>query len=112
MIMICTIMITVAITITMMMMMMRRRRRRRRMRRRRMMMMMIDLPDGAEGGIGGYIYWKIKFSQHFLKYSVISHQFLLPTQGAGENRPIIMIMIIIVIIIIMIIIIIIITEIN
>ena len=40
---------------------------------------MIDLPDGAEGGIGGYIYWKIKFSQHFLKYSVISHQFLLPT---------------------------------
>ena len=107
MIMICTIMITVAITITMMMMMMRRRRRM-------MMMMMIDLPDGAEGGIGGYIYWKIKFSQHFLKYSVISHQFLLPTQGAGENRPIIMIMIIIVIIIIMIIIIIIIiiTEIN
>ena len=36
-----TITITMAITITMIMM---------------MTMIMIDLPDGAEGGIGGYIY--------------------------------------------------------
>ena len=80
--------------------------------------------------------WKIKFARHFLKCSVISHQFLLLTfcgmwcasklldeaekledqekhQGAGENRPMIMIMIIIImIIVIIIIIIIIITAIN
>ena len=71
--------------------------------------------------------WKIRpFAWHFLKYIVISHQFVLPTffgmcyasklldaaekwedqekhQGAGKNRPMIMIMIIIIIIIIIII---------
>ena len=39
-----TMTITIAITITMMMMMMMT------------MMMMIDLPDGAEGGIGSFLY--------------------------------------------------------
>jgi len=48
MIVIYTITITVAITIMMRMMMM--------MMMMMMTMMMIDLPDGAEGGIGGYIY--------------------------------------------------------